>query len=202
MENLLLLPATSALNMVFNGVAPDTCLPRKSHAPITDNRAQQVASPVSPDTPDHCTSHIESTTLTVQPHFRTHLSVRFVDKQDGMILPPSDTHSLSPMSNRTRQLLSEAQKLAMYESRRTGRRVTIMDVILESERPVAAAQPYRCAAKTRFPRVQKTYASKAHLGNMELYRLEQAAITVLTAAYGRRTSAERSTSLWPPNLDD
>ncbi|KAG2349151.1 hypothetical protein BDR05DRAFT_956533 [Suillus weaverae] len=188
--------------MASNWVAPNTCLPGKSHAPTTDNRAQQVAPLVSPDTPSHCTSHIQSTTLTVQPHSRTCLSVRFVDKQDGMILPPSDTQSLSSMSNRTRKLLSEAQKLATYESRRTGRGVTVMDIILGSTRPVAHAQPYRCAAKTRFPpsHAQKTYASKSHLGKMELYRLEQNAITVLTAAYGRRKPAEGSTSPWPPNL--
>jgi hypothetical protein len=119
-----------------------------------------------------------------------------------MILPPSETCPSSLMSNRTRQLFSEAQKLAMSESRRTGRRITVMDVILESKRPVAAVEPYRCAPKSRLPCAQKTYTSKAHLDKVELYQLEQAAITVLAAAYGQRVSAERSTSLWPPNLDD
>lgn len=183
--------------MASYGVVPNTCLPRKSHAPTADNSAQQMAPLVSPDTPSHCTFH--SRTLTVQPH-----SVRLIDKQDGTILPSSDTRPSPPMSNRTRQLLSEAQRLAQHESQRTGRRVTAMDVILESTRLVAPAQPYRCAAKTRVPHAQKrqSYASESCLGEMELYQLEQVAIAVLTTAYGRKVSAERSTSQWPPNLDD
>lgn len=99
------------------------------------------------------------------------------------------------MSNRTRRLLSEAQKLAKHESERTGRNVTAMDVILESTRLVAPAQPYRCAAKTRVPRLQNRKsccASESCLGEMELVKLEQVAIAVLTAAYSRKVSAERS----------
>jgi hypothetical protein len=95
------------------------------------------------------------------------------------------------MSNRTRRLLSEAQKLAKHESERTGRSVTAMDVILESTRLVAPTQPYRCAAKTRGLQTQNRN-SRASLGEMELYKLEQVAIAVLTAAYGRKVSAERS----------
>ncbi|KAG2369702.1 hypothetical protein BDR07DRAFT_1388152 [Suillus spraguei] len=178
--------------MSSNGVAPNTCLPRKSHAPLTDNRAQQMPPHVSPDTPTHCTSHIQpkTTTLTAQPQARARLSVRFADKRDGMILPPSDTRSSSPMSNYTRQLLSEARKLAVYESRRTGRRITAMDVILDPMRSVATTQPYRCAAKTYFPQAREHDTSKAHLGKVELYELEEAAITILAAAYSQKMSAE------------
>lgn len=158
------------------------------------HRAQQVAPLVSPDTPGHCTSLIQSTSLMAQPHSRPCLSVSFFDKRDGMILPSSYTRSLSLMSNHTRQLLWEAQKLAKYESRRTGRTVTAMDIILGSTRPVTTTQPYRCAAKTRFPHAQKTYPSKTYLGRMELYQLERAAITVLAAAYSRKISGERSAS--------
>jgi hypothetical protein len=98
------------------------------------------------------------------------------------------------MSNRTRRLLSEAQNLAKHESERTGRSVTAMDVILESTRLVAPSQPYRCAAKTRVRQTQnrKSCASESCLGEMELVKLEQVAIAVLTAAYGRKVSAERS----------
>lgn len=152
--------------------------------------AQQVVAPlVSPDTPspNHCPSH--SRTLKVQPH-----SVRPINQQNGTIPPPLDTRPSPPMSNRTRRLLSEAQKLAKHESERTGRSVTAMDVILESTRLVAPTQPYRCAAKTRVPRMQnrKSCASESSLGEMELVKLEQVAIAVLTAAYGRKVSAERS----------
>jgi hypothetical protein len=77
-----------------------------------------------------------------------------------------------------------------------------MDIILGSTRLVATAQPYRCAAKTRFSHTQKAFASKTCLGEMELCQLEQVAIAALATAYGRKISAERSTSQWPPNLDD
>lgn len=172
--------------MASYGVAPNTRFPKKSHAPTANNSAQQVAPLVSPDTPRHCTFH--SRTQKVQPH-----SVRLIDKPNG-IPPPSDTRPSPPMSNRTRRLLSEAQTLAKHESERTGRSVTAMDVILESTRLVAPTQPYRCAAKTRVPQTQNRN-SRASLGEMELYKLEQVAIAVLTAAHSRKVSAERTEAM-------
>ncbi|KAG0709882.1 hypothetical protein DFH29DRAFT_886248 [Suillus ampliporus] len=204
LEILRLLIAHHKARRVDPLISPDTLL-KKIHLLLAHHRAQQVAPPVSPGTPSHCTSHIESTALTVQPSSRPRPSVRFTAKQGGMIPPPSDIRPSSPMSNRTRQRLMEARNHATYESLRTGRRVTIMDIILDSVPPAATVQPYRCAAKSYLPRVQKTYASKPTLGTVELYKLTQVAITLLVRreAYGRtapNVSAERSTSRWPPNF--
>ncbi|KAG1752539.1 uncharacterized protein EDB91DRAFT_523368 [Suillus paluster] len=200
------------IHLINNGAQGPLVSPDTSHHSllaksllIAHNRTQQVAPLVSPDTPSHCTSHIQSTTLTVQPLSRTRHLGRFTDKR-GDVIPPLVDRSSSPMSNRTRQRLLEARKRAMSESVRTGRRVTIMDVILDSAPPLTTVQPYCCAAKSSYrPRMQKTYAPKAPLGKMELYRFKQNHITTLAMqkARGRtgpNVSAERSTSLWPPNI--
>jgi len=156
--------------------------------------------------PSRRTSHIRSATLTISARSQTCHRAKLSEKQVGITPHPSDTFSSSPISTQTQQLLLKARQLATTESQRTGRRVAMMDVILESTLPKATVQPYRCApSRTQLHPVRKIYASK-DLGKMELYWDKRATIVKLcTAAYSvtkHKISAERSTIPWPPNLDD